>query len=80
MSAPWRWPWGPRREPRGETTAMDGHEKSDRPIGTEDASEQERVGIPKAEDVEGRGLAEGNLFQQNKFRTQDREGGRYGEP
>ena len=29
---------------------------------------------PTAEEVEGRGLAEGNLFQQNMLRTQDRAG------
>jgi hypothetical protein len=41
---------------------MYGGGKSDRPIGTEEAAEQRQVGILLAEAVEGRGLAEGNLF------------------
>ena len=49
---------------------MNGHRKSDRPICTEEAVEQKRVGFPLAEIVEGRGLTKGNLFQQNKFWTQ----------
>ena len=53
---------------------MNGYRKSDRPIGTEEAVEQSRVGFPLAEIVEGRGLTKGNLFQQNKFWTQDQEG------
>ena len=52
---------------------MDGHRKSDRPIGTEEAVEQKQVRLLPAETVEGRGLTEGNLFQQNKFWTQDQE-------
>ena len=54
---------------------MNGHGKSDRPICTEEAVEQKRVGYPLAEAVEGRGLTEGNLFQQNKYRAQSRERG-----
>ena len=46
---------------------MNGHRKSDRPIGTEEAVEQKRVRFPLAEIVEERGLTKGNLFQQNKF-------------
>ncbi len=79
-SALWRWPLGSRREPLGGTTAMHGCGKSDRPIGTGEATEQKQVGVLLAEDVEGRGLAEGNLFRQNKFRAQDRERSQYGEP
>ena len=48
---------------------MYGRGKSDRPIGTEEAVEQKGVGFPLAEIVEGRGLTEGNPFQQNKFWT-----------
>ena len=61
------WRCGPRRESRGNTTAMNGHRKSDRPIGTEEAVEQKRVRFLLAEIVEGRGLTKGNLFQQNNF-------------
>jgi|TARA_B100001964_G_scaffold5480_1_gene5887 hypothetical protein len=52
---------------------MNGRRKSDRPICTEDAVEQRRVRFPLAEIVEGRGLTEGNLIQQNKFWTQHQE-------
>ena len=54
--------------------------KSDRPIGTEEPFEQERVRILFAEEGEGRGLTEGNLLWQNRRRTQGRARGRYGEP
>ena len=64
------WRYGPRCESQGNTTAMNGHRKSDRPICTEEAVEQKWVGFPLAEIVEGRGLTKGNLFQQNKFWTQ----------
>jgi hypothetical protein len=53
---------------------MNRHRKSDRPICTEEAVEQKRVGFRLAEIVEGRGLTKGNLFQPNKFRTQYRKG------
>ena len=69
-----RWRYGPRCESQGSATAMNGRRKSDRPICTEEAVEQSRVGFPLAEIVEGRGLTKGNLFQQNKFWTQDQEG------
>jgi hypothetical protein len=52
---------------------MNGHRKSDRPIGTEDAVEQKRVRFPLEEIVEGRGLTKGNLFQQNKFWTRNQK-------
>ena len=58
---------------------MNGHGKSDRPIGTEEAVEQKWVRFPLAEIVEGRGLTKGNLFQQNKYWAQYQErGGRDG--
>ena len=73
------WRYGPRCESQGNTTAMNRHRKSDRPICTEEAVEQKRVGFPLAEIVEGRGLTKGNLFQQNKFWTQyQKRGGRDG--
>jgi hypothetical protein len=58
---------------------MNRHRKSDRPICTVEAVEQKRVRYLLAEAVEGRGLAKGNLFQQNKYWTQyqkrgDRDG------
>ena len=49
---------------------MNGHRKSDRPIGTEEAVEQKRVRLPLAEIAEGRGLTKGKPFQQNKFWAQ----------
>jgi hypothetical protein len=52
---------------------MNRHRKSDRPICTVEAVEQKRVGFLLAEIVEGRCLTKGNLFQQNKFRTQYRK-------
>ena len=73
------WRYGPRCESQGRTTAMNRHRKSDRPICTEEAVEQKRVGFPLAEIVEGRGLTKGNVFQQNKFWTQyQTRGGRDG--
>jgi RNA-directed DNA polymerase len=73
------WHYNPRCETQGNTTAMNRHRKSDRPICTEEAVEQKRVGFPVAEIVEGRGLTKGNLFQQNKFWTQyQTRGGRDG--
>ena len=61
------WRYDPRCESQGNTTAMNRHGKSDRPICTEETVEQKRVGFPLAEIAEGRGLTKGNLFQQNKF-------------
>ena len=52
---------------------MNGSGESDRPINTVEAIEQKWVRIPLAENVEGRGLAEGNLIRQNKFWTQEPE-------
>ena len=47
--------------------------KSDRPIDTGEASEQESVRCRLAEEVEGRGLTEGNPICKNKLRAQYRE-------
>ena len=44
--------------------------KSDRSICTAEAAEQRQVRFLPAEAVEGRGLAKGNSFRQNKFWTQ----------
>ena len=52
--------------------------KSDRPIGTEEAPEQESARIRLAEEVEGRGLTKGKTFHRNKHRTQGRGRGRDG--
>ena len=54
---------------------MNGRGKSDRPIGTIETFEQRQVRILLAEEVEGRGLTQGNLFWQNKRRAQDRARG-----
>jgi RNA-directed DNA polymerase len=50
---------------------MNEHRKSDKPILPEKSSN--KVGTSAAEGAEGRGLAKGNLQQQNAFRTQRRE-------
>ena len=52
--------------------------KSDRPIDTEEASEQKPGRTRMAEEVEGRGLTKGKTFHHNKLRTQNRERSRYG--
>lgn len=67
------WRYDPRCESQGNTTAMNRHRKSDRPICTEETVEQRQVGFRPAEIVEGRGLTKGNLFRQNKFWTQYQE-------
>lgn len=59
---------------------MNGSGKSDRSVDTEEPFEQRRVKIPFAEKGEERDLTKENLFWQNKYRTLDREKGRYGEP
>ena len=61
------WRYNPRCESQGNTTAMNRHRKSDRPICTGETVEQKQVRFLSAEIVEGRGLTKGNLFQQNKF-------------
>jgi hypothetical protein len=59
---------------------MNGRGKSDRSIGTWEPSEQRRVGIPSAEEGEGRDLTKENLLRQNKCRTLGRARSEYGEP
>jgi hypothetical protein len=46
--------------------------KSDSPIVPGKLPNKGRGALRFAEEVEGRGLAEGNLFQQPRFRTQSR--------
>jgi hypothetical protein len=48
--------------------------KSDSPIVPKKLSNKDRGALRFAEKVEGRGLAEGNLCQQPRFRTQSRIG------
>jgi len=59
---------------------MTGLGKSDRPIDTGEASEQESVRIRLAEEVEERGLTKGKTFYQNKPRTQSRRRDGMGPP
>ena len=49
---------------------MNEHGKSDRPIVP--GKSPNNAGTPAAEEMEGRGLAKGNLSQQNAIRTQSR--------
>ena len=49
---------------------MNEHGKSDRPIVPGKSPNKTRT--PAAEEMEGRGLAKGNLGQQNATRTQSR--------
>jgi hypothetical protein len=53
---------------------MNGHGKSDSPILPKKAPNKGDGAPTSAEEPEGRGLAKGNLLQQNKCRTQRREG------
>ena len=66
------WRYGTRREVQGRTTAMNEYGKSDRPAVP--VKPPNKAGQPVAEGVEGRGLAKGNLRQQNAHRTPSREG------
>src|SRR5437867_1440206 len=65
------WCRGTRREVQGRTATMNEHGKSDRPVVP--AKSPNNAGKPVAEGMEGRGLAKGNLRQQNAFRTQSRK-------
>jgi RNA-directed DNA polymerase len=67
-----RWSCGTRREVQGRTPAMNEHRKSDSPIVPMKAPNN--AGQPVAEELEERGLAKGNLLQQNAPRTQRRPG------
>src|SRR6266480_3383698 len=61
---------GPRREVQGHTPMMNGQGKSDRPAVPQKSPNQ--AGRPVAEGMEGRGLAKGNLSEQNALRMQGR--------
>src|SRR5712692_2088065 len=67
-----RWGRGTRREVQGRTPTMNGHGKSDRPVVP--VKSPNNAGQPVAEEMEGRGLAKGNLQRQNAPRTPSREG------
>ena len=67
-----RWRRGTRREVQGRTPTMNDHGKSDRPAVP--AKSPNNAGQPAAEGMEGRGLAKGNLRQQNAPRTPSRDG------
>jgi len=54
---------------------MNGNGESDRPIDTVEAIEQRRVRTLLAENVEERGLTEGNPIWQNKPRALNRQRG-----
>src|SRR5216684_2204038 len=62
---------GTHREVQGRTPMMNGHGKSDRPVVPEKSPN--KAGQPAAEGMEGRGLAKGNLPQQNASRTPSRK-------
>ena len=61
---------GTHREVQGQEPMMNEHGKSDRPIVPGKSPNKARVSV--AEEMEGRGLAKGNLGQQNAPRTQSR--------
>ncbi len=63
---------GARREVHGRTPTMNGHGRSDRPAVP--VKSPNNAGQPVAEGMEGRGLAKGNLRQQNAPRTPSRKG------
>src|SRR5438132_6961840 len=67
-----RWSGGTRREVQGRTPTMNEQGKSDSPIVPVESPN--KAGPPAAEAAEGRGLAKGNLPQQNMPRTQRRQG------
>src|SRR5919198_166463 len=67
-----RWCCGTRREVQGRTPTMNDHGQSDRPAVP--AKSPNNAGQPAAEEMEGRGLAKGNLPQQNAPRTPSRDG------
>jgi RNA-directed DNA polymerase len=64
---------GPRCESSGNTTAMNGPEKSDRPIVSKKPANKGVLRCALAELAEKRGLAKGNPDQQTSCRTQSRE-------
>ena len=66
------WSGGTRREVQGRTPTMNERRKSDSPAVL--MKSPNNAGQPVAEEAEGRGLAKGNLPQQNAPRTQSRQG------
>ena len=52
---------------------MNGRGKSDSPIVPKKLPNNEYSALSSAEEVEERGLTEGNLLRQTRFRTQRRE-------
>jgi len=62
---------GTHREVQGRTPMTNGPGKSDRPVVPEKSPNN--AGQPAAEGMEGRGLAKGNLPQQNASRTPSRK-------
>ncbi len=68
-----RWCRGPHREGQGRKPMMYGRGKSDRPVVPGKPPNKART--LGAEAVEGRGLAKGNMGQQNTPRTQCRNQG-----
>src|SRR4029077_3251724 len=62
---------GTRREVQGRTPMTNGPGKSDSPVVPEKSPN--KAGQPAAEGMEGRGLAKGNLLQQNASRTPSRK-------
>src|ERR1044071_2086310 len=64
---------GSWREFSGSTTPMNGSGKSDRPIVPKKPANAAGAKPLMVEWAEGRGLAKGNLVQQNGRRTQGRE-------
>ncbi len=64
------WRHGPCREVQGRTPTMNDHRKSDRPAVL--AKSPNKAERSAAEEMEGRGLAKGNLPEQNAARTQRR--------
>ncbi len=74
MAARGGWHHGPRQEVYGRTLTMHGQGQSDRPVVP--TKSPNNAGAPAAEGMEGRGLAKGNLSQQNALRAQHREGAR----
>ena len=67
-----RWNCGTRREVQGRTPTMNERRKSDSSVVPMKAPNN--TGQPVAEELEERGLAKGNLLQQNALRTQCRQG------
>ena len=61
---------GTRREVYGRTPTMNGQGKSDGPVVP--VKSPNNAGASAAEEMEGRGLAKGNLHQQNASRTPSR--------